>query len=149
MRAASGCEYSLVLPDAMNKWQIICPLAAMGSCAVLLMVALHFTTKRNFNRQAYLAGARMAARELAANTNSSRVTAIGPGLKEALDAFLASPAGVVRVQWRAAESGGPGAGVLFTNQAGERLFVRFRWNADLKKWAPVSHVYPVPASMRW
>ena len=77
----------------MNKWQIICPLAAIAIVATVFAVV----SGSNHHRYYVYAQTRMIGQELIATTNSTRLVQIGPGLQKRLSEFLVSPAGVAGV----------------------------------------------------
>jgi hypothetical protein len=110
----------------MNKWQIICPVAAMALVAVL---GLAGQARRNA-RYNTTAQTEMIGQDLIRATNSPRLSASDSALQNRLAAFLASPSGVAEV--RLGDEPPPiGDGtacsrLVLSNSAGDRLGIRFR-----------------------
>ena len=110
----------------MNKWQIICPIAAMAIAAVVVLKLISASVNRDSNRQqVYQIG-----RELITTTNSARVDRLGHGLEQRLSDFLGSPSGVAAVKSGDEPSpigNGQATSRLFlTNSSGQHLGIRLR-----------------------
>jgi hypothetical protein len=110
----------------MNKWQIICPVAALlvaGMVAGIIVV-------RDQHRGVIIAASRSLGSDLVAATNSSRLVRLSPHLRAQLGELLASP---TRVSSVLAGDVPPPAGdgsacsrVILTNAAGRQLLIRLR-----------------------
>ena len=116
----------------MNKWQIICPIAAM----LLFVLALDFLFHRNIERVSYLIEASFVGRDLITTTNSDRITSTPPEFKRALAAFLASPAKSAGIRRHSAEAGHPETPIatVILAKKRERLAITLRWQPNLRKF---------------
>jgi hypothetical protein len=120
--------------DGMNKWQIICPLAAMAIAAVVALALIRTSINRDTMRhQVYQIG-----RELVAATNSSAVVRLGPGLEARMAELLGSPSGVAAVKWGDEPSpigdGQATSRLFLTNASGTRLGIRLRRDSTGNKF---------------
>src|SRR5258708_1706037 len=112
----------------MNKWQIICPVAAI--ITVLTLVAVFGLPRHSrLKSQAYiLAQTRMIGQELADTTNSPHLSRVAPVFRNRLSEFLTSPSGVAEVllgDERAPFGDGMACSrLVLTNSAGARLGIR-------------------------
>ena len=122
----------------MNKWQIICPLAAMG----LVAIALGFRHAGSHTREDLFAAASLVGDDIARSTNSERITDDGPALKSNLLQFLAVPAKCGGVRPETPDEGKPTAVVSLVNEAGDRFDLHLRWEAKLRKFALMGYSYP-------
>src|ERR1044071_5266756 len=78
----------------MNKWQIMCPVAAM--VLVLLMMTPKAVSRYKMNhRDSITYSTRCVAWDLERQTNSTLLVSISPELKKTLDAFLTTPTAYV------------------------------------------------------
>lgn len=126
----------------MNKQQIIAPLAAMA----LTAIALALFHSRAQHSQDLLATASLVATDLATRTNSELLTPIEGEMKSALDQFLAAPVIRTGVRPRVSDEGKPAVEVSLLNDANRIFLITLRWEARLRKFAPVSFAdYPSSA----
>jgi hypothetical protein len=129
----------------MNKWQIICPLAA-----VALLVVWSATFSPGPNPPAFYAAAFQVSREVLATTNSTRLVSMDPALKSSLQDLLTSPANFAGMHMETNDQAEPAAKVLtlyFANEAGRRLDLKLRWDPKLKKFTTLGYTYPAPPPM--
>ena len=110
----------------MNKWHIICPLAAVAvAAAVAFQVVRVSANRETMDREVYQIG-----RELIATTNSSRLVRVGPVLARRLSAFLSLPSRVVEVRrgddLPPQEVRPASRRLILSNSRGERLSIRLR-----------------------
>jgi hypothetical protein len=80
----------------MNKWQIICPLAALALVSIPGIVAL-VRQGPSGHRYYVTAQTRMIGEELCRSTNSTRLVRMPPALRDRLSRFLGSRTGVAGV----------------------------------------------------
>ena len=119
----------------MNKWQIICPTAALLLSAAVVAV-IH---GRNSHQGFAQAETRQIGHDLVTSTNSSRIVTLGHGLRGRLETLLTHPAGVSEVLLGDEPGLGDGEAssrVILTNSAGEKVGIRFRVDGSTGK----SHV---------
>ncbi len=110
----------------MNKWQIICPLAALFVVgAVIGIVAV-----KSQHRAAINMTSRSIGGDLVTATNSSRLAHMSPYLRERLAHLLRSPTQVAAVLSGDAPppvgNGSACSRLVLTNNAGQRLLIRLR-----------------------
>jgi hypothetical protein len=108
----------------MNKWQIICPVAALiiGGLVALTIVV------RSQQRGIIVAASSTVAHDLITLTNSQHLVRVNPYLRDQLSRMLASPAHVAAVLPGDEPSGGGMAcsRLVLTNNAGRGLLIRLR-----------------------
>ncbi len=113
----------------MNKWQIICPVAAM----VVLAVILFSRQARREARYYITTQTEMVGQELIRSTNSPRLAENGPGLQDRLSRFLVVPSGVANVMLGDEPpplgDGTACSRLILSNAAGARLGIRLRQDA--------------------
>jgi|SRR5580765_6771597 len=80
----------------MNKWQIICPLAALTLVSIPAIVALVRQGPRE-HRHYITAQTRMVGEELCRSTNSTRLVRMPRALRDGLSHFFGSRTGVASV----------------------------------------------------
>ncbi len=118
----------------MNKWQIICPLAAFAIVAVVFAMV----SGSKHHRYYVQAQTHMLGQELIATTNSSRLGRLDSGLQKRLSEFLASPAHVAAVLLGDEPSpigdGVASSRLILSNAAGERLAIRLRQGSGPEKF---------------
>ena len=121
----------------MNKWQVLCPLAAIAIAAVVFAV-FAVVSGSNHHRYYVQAQTRMMGRELIATTNSARLVQLGPGLRKRLSEFLSSPAGVAEVVLGDAPSpigdGSACSRLVISNATGGRLGIRLRQDSEPERF---------------
>jgi hypothetical protein len=108
----------------MNKWQIICPVAAL---LVGGMIALIVAAKGQ--HRTVITGASLSiANDLITTTNSTRLVRVSPYLTAQLSRLLGSPTHLATVLLGDEPSGGGMAcsRLLLTNSTGQRLVIRLR-----------------------
>ena len=124
----------------MNKQQIIAPLVAMALVAIVLGIFY----SRGHHSQDLLATASIVGHDLASNTNSKLLTPIEGEMKSALNEFLAAPVTRTTVRPEVSDQGKPTIAVTLVNDANRMFIITLRWEAKLRKFAPVSFAdYPV------
>ncbi len=110
----------------MNKWQIICPVAALLVAGVVVGVI----AMRSQHHGVIYVASRRAGMDLVSATNSTRLVRISPFLKARLEKMLASPTQVAAVFVGDAPppigDGNACSRLVLTNAAGERLLIRLR-----------------------
>jgi hypothetical protein len=110
----------------MNKWQIICPVAALLVAAVVMGVV----ARRGQHRDIVQMASRSLGAELISATNSPRLVRMSPFLKARLEKLLASPTQLAAVLTGDAPppvgDGSACSRLVLTNAAGHRLLIRLR-----------------------
>ena len=110
----------------MNKWQIICPVAAL---LVGGMVA-GFVAVRGQHRGVIVAASSSIGRDLISTTNSTHLVRVNPYLRARLSQLLGSPTRVAAVlpgdEPPPAGDGMACSRLVLTNNAGQRLLIRLR-----------------------
>ncbi len=123
----------------MNKWQIICPLAAMG----LVVLTLGVIHERSEQRRFMLVATSSVAWDLVHMTNSELLATIEPKLHASLSELLASTGFVAQVLLGDDQqpSGGGKACSRFTltNRLGYTLAVRLGRDPDPKAFRILSY----------
>ncbi len=110
----------------MNKWQIICPVAA------LLVAGIVFGTiaVKGQHRGFISVASRSIGGDLIARTNSSHLTRIGPELQAHLSELLGAPTQVADVRLGDDASpirdGTASSRLVLTNELGKGLLIRLR-----------------------
>jgi hypothetical protein len=110
----------------MNKWQIICPVAAM-LVGVMVMAVVATRTQ---HRGIIVAASSSIGHDLITTTNSARLVRVSPFLRARLSQLLGSPTQIAAVvPGDAAQPIGDGSAcsrLVLTNTAGQRLLIRLR-----------------------
>jgi hypothetical protein len=118
----------------VNKWQIICPLAAIA----LVVIVFAMVSGANHRRYDVQAQTRMIGQELIATTNSTRLVQVGSGLQKRLSEFLTSPAGVADVTLGDEPSpigdGTACSRLIVSNATGGRLGIRLRQDSEPERF---------------
>jgi len=129
----------------MNKWQIICPLVAMGIVAVVVGMIIG----RNHHRQFINARAWAIGKELVKDSRTTNRVMPGPKLEMRLSQFRAPTSGVEDVVLGDEPAMGDGTAccyVMLTNAMGEHLGIRLRQDdADSERFHVVGY-WTKPAS---
>lgn len=113
----------------MNKWQIICPLAALALVSVPAAIGL--LRQPTLAHRGYVKGqTHTIGLDLCRSTNSARLVRMPPALRDRLSHFLRSPAGVAGVSL-GDEPAPLGDGtacsrLVLSNASGARFTVRLR-----------------------
>jgi hypothetical protein len=133
----------------MNKWQIICPVAAMG---IFLLLAIpryanrmHMAHEDAITWRAYCAG-----RELERTTNSTLLASIDPQLHEVLVRFLTTPSEYEDVVYKGDETPPLGDGtathrLYLSNADGQWIALRLRNDPALGKFQVLGCYTPTNA----
>jgi hypothetical protein len=110
----------------MNKWQIICPLAAL----LIFSLVAGVIVMRGQHRAVILSASSAIGTELLERTNSTRLVRLSPFLRTRLAQLYGSPTRVAGVLvGDAPPPDGDGTAcsrVVLTNVAGGRLLIRLR-----------------------
>jgi hypothetical protein len=110
----------------MNRWQIICPVAALLVAGVVAGAIVI----RKQHRVVVSMDSRALGSDLITVTNSPRLVRLSPFLRERLVQLLGSPTQVAAVLAGDAEpptgDGSACSRVVLTNAAGNRLLLRLR-----------------------
>ena len=110
----------------MNKWQIICPVAAILVGGMVMAVV----GVKAQHRGIIVAASRSIGHDLITDTNSARLARINPFLRTRLSQLLGSPTHVAAVlPGDAPQPQGDGMAcsrLVLTNSAGQRLLIRLR-----------------------
>jgi hypothetical protein len=110
----------------MNKWQIICPVAALVVAAMVIGVV----AKRSQHRSVISMASRSLGSELIAATNSPHLVRMSPYLRARLEQLLSSPTHVASVlpgdEAPPIGDGSACSRLVLTNNAGQRLLLRLR-----------------------
>ena len=108
----------------MNKWQIICPVAALIVAGMVVAVVAVKAQRRGI----IIAASSSIGHDLITATNSSRLVYVSPYLKAQLSTLLGSPTRVGAVLSGDEPNGGGMAcsRLVLTNSAGQRLVIRLR-----------------------
>lgn len=118
----------------MNKWQIICPIAAIATVVVVFAVI----SGRNHHRYFVYAQSRMVGEELATTTNSPHLVQVGLALRKQLSEFLVLPAGLSEVlvgdEPPPIGDGSACSRVILSNAVGGRLGIRLRQDAQQERF---------------
>jgi hypothetical protein len=123
----------------MNKWQIICPLVAIG----LVAVAFGVMHVRNEQRGFMSVATRSVAEDLVHMTNSDHLATIEPQLHSKLSEFLASTGFVAEI--RLGDDPKPSGGAkacsrfVLTNRLGHVLAARLGRDPDPKVFRILSY----------
>jgi hypothetical protein len=125
----------------MNKWQIICPLAAIG----LVVLTLGVIHERSERRGFMLVATSSVAEDLVHITNSEHLATIEPKLHASLSEFLASTGFVAKVLLGDDQqlSGGAKACSRFvlTNRLGHVLAARLGRDPDPRVFRILSYQF--------
>jgi hypothetical protein len=110
----------------MNKWQIICPVAALLVVGMVMAVV----ATRGQRRGIIIAASSSIGHDLITVTNSSHLVRLGPHLRARLSELLGSQTHVAAVlPGDAPAPDGDGQAcsrLVLTNNAGQRLLIRLR-----------------------
>jgi hypothetical protein len=110
----------------MNKWQIICPIAALLVVGMVMAVV----ATRTQHRGIIIAASSSIGHDLITATNSSHLVRVNPFLRSRLSHLLGSPTHVAAVlpgdTPAPAGDGQACSRLVLTNNAGQRLLIRLR-----------------------
>lgn len=118
----------------MNKWQIICPLVAIGLAASVFAIVHGRTEHRGF----VLSISRQIGHELIARTNSVHLISSGSDLRARIGDFFLQPVQVDAVLLGDEPSpignGRASTRLILKNAKQERLGIRLRQDSDPEKF---------------
>jgi hypothetical protein len=110
----------------MNKWQIICPVAALLVFGMVMAVV----ATRGQHRGIIIAASSSIGHDLITVTNSSRLFRLRPHLRTRLSELLGSPTHIAAVlpgdEQPPTGDGSACSRLVLTNNAGQRLLIRLR-----------------------
>lgn len=110
----------------MNKWQIICPVAAM----LVGVMAMAVVATRTQHRGVIIAASSSIGHDLITDTNSAHLVRLGSHLRAQLSQLLGSPTHVAAVfpgdEPPPTGDGSACSRLVLTNNAGQRLLIRLR-----------------------
>ncbi len=124
----------------LNKWQLICPVGAMGLVALVAGV-LAIRSFNSSHKDLYFPRASIVGEDLVTKTNSEFLTSVTPELKSNLVALFSSPARLESLRHGELNPDEPStddALLSLANEAGGRLQLTLRWQPKLRKFVPVS-----------
>lgn len=122
----------------MNKWQLICPVAAVV-LVLLLASPIYVRRVRMQRRDAITWGAICAGRDLQLQTNSTLLVSMPPRLEQALKEFLTTPSAYLDTIRFGDEPPPIGDGtathrVYIRNFKEDSIALRLRYEPKLKKF---------------
>ncbi len=133
----------------LNKWQLICPVVAMGLVALVAGV-LAIRSFNSSHKDLYFARASIVGHDLVTKTNSEFLTSVTPELKSNLVALCSSPARLESLRHGELNPDDPStedALLSLANEAGATLQLTLRWQPKLRKFVPVSFTNTPPPQM--